>query len=92
MDPLTVQFVLDRDGYQCLVCGSDHLIQVAHIESRGARPDLKNEPSNLCVLCFECHMLRQHQHGTLEKSLLQDLMKRKHGYDYDGTSDHGRAH
>lgn len=83
MDSLAAQYVLDRDGYSCLICGSDDRIQIAHIRSRGSRPDLKNEDSNLCVLCYNCHMIRQHWWGSVTPQQLEDLMANRYGYEYD---------
>jgi 5-methylcytosine-specific restriction endonuclease McrA len=45
--------VLDRDGHECLRCGSTEKLQIHHIipYSRGG----KDEMQNLATLCYECH-------------------------------------
>jgi len=47
------QLVLERDGNQCLLCGSPIHLRVGHIKpvSRGGT----NEPENLQTLCASCH-------------------------------------
>ncbi len=86
MDPIVVQAVLDRDCYACVICGSDDRIQIAHIASRGSRPDLYNEMTNLCVLCYECHMVRMHSKAEITAAMIKVIMNRKYGYDYGRSS------
>jgi hypothetical protein len=47
------QLVFRRDGGRCLTCGSNELIQYAHVvpQSRGGT----NDPQNICLLCAGCH-------------------------------------
>jgi 5-methylcytosine-specific restriction endonuclease McrA len=57
------------DG-RCRVCGrSDRRLEVHHIESRQARPDLRHDPSNAACLCTRCHQL-VHEHPTWAKSVI----------------------
>ena len=49
------KIVLERDGYQCKVCGEKPSAQVHHIVSK--REGGGNETSNLITLCGRCHML-----------------------------------
>jgi len=37
----------------------------SHIKSKGAHPELRLEPKNINLLCFECH--REYDQGTKEK-------------------------
>lgn len=45
-------YVLDRDGHTCQVCGSTKHLKVHHIESRLSGGDA---PNNLVTLCDTCH-------------------------------------
>lgn len=52
--------VLERDGYACLVCGSEEDLEVDHIEPLAqvlAAGDLALafDPDNLQTLCRPCH-------------------------------------
>ncbi len=46
---------LDRDGWQCVVCGARHRLEIDHIEPVRTRPDLAWTLSNLQVLCARHH-------------------------------------
>ena len=41
-------------GTPCVLCGRQ-AVDVAHIESRAQRPDMKFDPGNVMALCRECH-------------------------------------
>lgn len=47
----------------CAACGRGGLIELAHMESRGANPDRIDDPENWLPLCHE-HHAEQHQHGV----------------------------
>lgn len=83
MDPAIVQAVWDRDRGCCLWCGrASEACQVAHVHSRGARPDLYNELANLCLLCPYCHRDRQHQRGEITVEQLHERLAQRYGYVY----------
>lgn len=83
MDPQVVQEVLERDRGCCVVCGSDSpMVQIAHIRSRGSRPDLLNEITNLALLCWSCHQTRQHLQGQITAQMLEGILSRLYGYTY----------
>ncbi|MEM9899907.1 MAG: HNH endonuclease signature motif containing protein [Pseudomonadota bacterium] len=46
---------LERDGWQCVQCGSRRRLEVDHIEPVRDRPNLSYALSNLQVLCPRCH-------------------------------------
>lgn len=46
---------LDRDGWQCVVCGARHRLEVDHIEPVRTHPELSYVLANLQVLCGPCH-------------------------------------
>lgn len=53
---------LERDGYKCVLCGSDHLLQVHHKDEMGRSTpkELRNNSlDNLITLCASCH-IKQH--------------------------------
>lgn len=45
--------VLERDGYQCVVCGNKNTIVVHHIDGNGVDGD--NGVDNLATMCSRCH-------------------------------------
>lgn len=47
--------ILERDHHQCQVCGKKPSGQVHHLVTR--RDGGGNEPTNLVILCGQCHML-----------------------------------
>lgn len=46
---------LERDGWQCVECGSRRRLECDHIEPVRDRPDLAYVLSNLQILCGRCH-------------------------------------
>lgn len=59
------QEVLKRDGNQCIICGANHGLQIAHYISR-ARLGL-GIPQNLAVMCASCHF--QYDNGKFHKEI-----------------------
>ena len=47
--------VLVRDNYQCILCGSDHDLQVHHTEYRDGKRAWEYPNIVLVTLCKECH-------------------------------------
>lgn len=79
MSPEVVQYIIARDRNSCIICGSTDGIQLAHIRSRGSYPSLIDDPSNVCCLCYNCHMIRQHQEGTITREVLERRMEELYG-------------
>jgi len=46
---------LDRDGWQCVECGSHHRLECDHVEPVRTHPHLAYVLSNLQILCASCH-------------------------------------
>ncbi len=63
--------VLERDNFQCIVCGSRRNLQIAHFISRG-RLGL-GISQNLAVLCVHCHF--QYDNGKLHNEI-KNLFKK----------------
>ena len=40
----------------CEVCGTSQNLTIDHVLTRGAHPDLINDPANCMTLCMDCHM------------------------------------
>ena len=59
--------VLERDNFQCIICGSNQNLQMAHYVSR-ARLGL-GIPKNLATMCVSCHF--QMDNGKYHKELQQ---------------------
>jgi 5-methylcytosine-specific restriction endonuclease McrA len=56
------KIVLDRDGHKCILCGSNHQIQVHHKDEMGRNKPKEiqnNDINNLVTLCAKCH-IKQH--------------------------------
>lgn len=63
---------LQRDGYQCLLCGSSGPLEVHHIQRWVDAPLLRFKKSNGATLCRECH---QKGHGGNGQVFSEDTMK-----------------
>jgi len=63
--------VLERDGHQCQICGSEENLQVHHIQAYANHPSLRLEMSNGITLCRKCHMTlhrKERKNGTDESN------------------------
>ena len=49
------EIVMERDGYECQICGSTENLEVHHIKAFALYPELRTEPSNGITLCHMCH-------------------------------------
>ena len=70
---------LEQLGNVCCVCGrTDDTLVIHHVKTQGARPDLKNDISNMCVLCFHCHYGLEHRtkKDYINKKIQEHLKKR----------------
>lgn len=47
--------ILERDNYQCVLCGATENLQVDHVKSFADFPELRTDPSNCRTLCVKCH-------------------------------------
>ena len=66
--------VMKRDKKQCIICGSNYGLQIAHFVSR-ARGGL-GKPQNLGVMCVCCHheMDNGKYHKLLQNQFREHLM------------------
>lgn len=74
ISPKVRQEVLERDNHQCIVCGRNHGLQIAHYISR-ARLGL-GIPRNLATMCVICH--QNYDNGNYHneiKNLVQEHLK-----------------
>ncbi len=46
---------LERDGWQCVQCGTRHRLEVDHVQPVRTHPELAHALSNLQCLCGRCH-------------------------------------
>lgn len=65
ISPAVRQEVVQRDECQCIVCGSNQYLQIAHYVSRG-RLGL-GIAKNLGVMCIHCHM--QFDNGKMHNEI-----------------------
>lgn len=52
-----------RHNNQCIICGTNHFLEVHHIKPINKFPELAYEPSNLVTLCRKgknCHLVHGH--------------------------------
>lgn len=49
------RIILERDNYQCALCGSKHNLQVHHIKYKDGRKPWEYPNAVLLTLCNECH-------------------------------------
>ena len=52
--------VLERDGYSCVCCGYDDLLEVHHIYGVKEHPDMATDLDNGVTLCEYCHKKYHH--------------------------------
>ena len=52
--------VLERDGYACVCCGYDDLLEVHHLEGATENPELMAVVDNGVTLCKYCHSKFHH--------------------------------
>ena len=74
ISPKVRKEVLERDNHQCIICGANQGLQIAHYISR-ARSGL-GIPQNLATMCVSCHF--QFDNGKLHsqiKDLVQEHLK-----------------
>lgn len=69
ISPKVRQEVLERDNHQCIICGSNQNLQIAHYISRG-RLGL-GIPQNLGVMCVSCHY--SYDNGKFHKEVKKEF-------------------
>ena len=77
ISPKVRKEVLERDNCQCIICGANYGLQIAHYISR-ARLGL-GIPKNLAVMCASCHY--SYDNGNLHREIkkaFEDYLKAKY--------------
>ncbi len=64
------QWVINRDGRRCIICGSKKQLEVDH--KRAIMNGGSNAPENLGTLCDDCHTLKTRMDNTLRQK--RDLL------------------
>lgn len=57
-EEIAIPYLDDKFGHQCSCCGAGGKLDVDHIETRGAHPEMKYDLANLRWLCRTCHIAR----------------------------------
>jgi 5-methylcytosine-specific restriction protein A len=75
--------VLERDGWQCVDCGTRKRLEVDHIKPVRSHPHLSFAPSNLAVRCRVCHARKTrveigHKPTSPERQEWRDLVRDTH--------------
>ena len=55
---VAIPYLNQKFGHKCNRCGRTSNLDVDHIKTRGSRPDLKMELTNLQWLCRSCHIAK----------------------------------
>lgn len=73
ISPKVRKEVLERDNHQCIICGANHGLQIAHYISR-ARGGL-GKLENLATMCVSCHFQMDNgkYHNELQKAVREHL-------------------
>lgn len=71
---------LDRDGWQCVQCGTRKRLECDHVLPVRDRPDLAYSLSNLQILCPRCHARKTrlevgHKPLTPKRQEWRDLLR-----------------
>jgi 5-methylcytosine-specific restriction endonuclease McrA len=66
--------VLQRDGYQCVECGSDELLEVHHKVKRSKGGS--DEMNNLITLCLSCHT-KKHKGEMVYKLMFKKMQGKR---------------
>ncbi len=66
LDEKSRREILKRDHYKCVICGSNHKLEVDH--KRALQNGGSNDSSNLATLCKKCH---------IEKTKMDNSLRRK---------------
>lgn len=73
MDAELYDEVMERDRYQCVLCGSANSIVVHHVKYRSEGG--LDAANNLVVLCTECHVPVVHGNKKHWQPLLLEMLK-----------------
>lgn len=60
--------VLERDGYACVCCGYDDLLEVHHLKGVTENPELMSEVDNGVTLCKYCHSKFHHIYSRYDNN------------------------
>ena len=72
----TYSKVFTRDSGRCQLCGAYQNLHAHHILYRSQRKDLIDEPTNIIMLCENCHRL-VHSNKKKYQPILLEMMKNK---------------
>lgn len=72
----TYNKVYTRDSGSCQLCGAYQNLHAHHILYRSQRKDLIDEPTNIIMLCENCHRL-VHSNKKKYQPILLEMMKNK---------------
>jgi len=54
------QDVLEKDGYECRLCGTDRDLEAHHIKPIDEHPKLRHDVKNGICVCHDCHYYKIH--------------------------------
>ena len=61
-DAVAIPYLDKTYGHTCVDCGIGGALDIDHVLSRGSRPDLKQDLSNIVYRCRSCH-IKKTSHG-----------------------------
>ena len=53
--------ILIRDNYECQKCKGTKTLQMSHVYTKKAHPELRHNPDNVKILCHRCHFYWWHR-------------------------------
>jgi len=70
-------YVLERDGYKCVLCGSGEVLEAHHINRWIDAPLDRLKKANGVTLCRSCHQREHGPHGAqFKREIVEALVKR----------------
>lgn len=63
--------VLQRAGYQCILCDKEEELEAHHLESYHSNPFLRADQDNGACLCHYCHRLFHKEYGTRNNTVVE---------------------
>ena len=71
----TYEYVFNRDGGRCKLCGKSQDLHLHHINGRGK--DKTNNVNNCVMLCQHCHLDVVHKNNKYYRPYLNELINKE---------------
>lgn len=83
--------IKDRDGWECVYCGSKDRLEAHHIQFRSEKPELDFEMENGVTLCHKCHLVAHggYYSGQCWRDEIDPMIMDTFIFDYIERKHHG---